>query len=79
MLICLIPDSLFNLADKALNFSGGFLSFTFIFQVGIPGQFSGLLLDRAFDFMDLARRLIVRAWFHGEVLLRSVAGTNQYF
>src|SRR5664279_2514327 len=72
MLIRLFSDSLFNLADKALNFASVFLSSTISLQVGVAGKFAGLLPDCAFDFVKLACCLIVRARFHHGSLLCSV-------
>ena len=68
----LFSDSLFNLADKALNFASIFLSSAIGLQVGAAGKFAGLLPDCAFDFVKLACCLIVRARFHNDSLLCSV-------
>src|SRR5664280_1291718 len=76
MLIRLFSDSLFNLADKALNFASVFLSSTISLQVGVAGKFAGLLPDCAFDFVKLACCLIVRARFHHGSLLCLVVGFN---
>ena len=65
----LFSDSLFNLADKALNFASVFLSSAIGLQVGAAGKFAGLLLDCAFDFVELACCLIVCARFHFSPLL----------
>src|ERR1039457_822803 len=67
--ICLCSDSLFNLADSLLNFSGILFSSDISFQVGVLGKLAGLLLDCAFDFVKLACCLIVRARFHHDSLL----------
>ena len=72
MLIRLCSDSLFNLADSLLNFSGILFSSAISFQVGVLGKLAGLLLDCAFDFVKLACCLIVRAGFHYDSLLCSV-------
>jgi hypothetical protein len=69
MLIRLCSDSLFNLADNLLNFSGILFSSAISFQVGVLGNLAGLLLDCAFDFVKLACCLIVRAGFHYDFLL----------
>src|ERR1039458_8653833 len=74
MLIRLCSDSLFNLADSLLNFSGILFSSAISFQVGVLGKFAGLLLDCAFDFVKLACCLIVRAGFHYDSLLCLVVG-----
>src|ERR1035438_4997564 len=65
----LFSDSLFNLADKTLNFASIFLSSAIGLQVGATGKFAGLLLDCAFDFVELACCLIVCARFHHGSLL----------
>ena len=49
MLIRLFSDSLFNLADKVLNFASIFLSSAIGLQVGAAGEFAGLLLDCALE------------------------------
>src|ERR1039458_6698272 len=81
----LFADSLFNLADKALNFASISLSSAIGLQVGVAGKCAGLLPDCAFDFVKLACCLIVRARFHhGSLLcwvvafgsLRSVNGSS---
>src|ERR1019366_3776845 len=72
MLIRLFSDSLFNLADKALNFASVLLSSAIGLQVGAAGKFAGLLLDCAFDFVELACCLIVCARFHHDSLFCSV-------
>jgi len=51
MLIRLFSDSLFNLADKTLNFASVFLSSAIGLQVWAAGKFASLLLDCAFDFV----------------------------
>ena len=76
MLIRLCSDSLFNLADNFLNFSGILFSSAISFQVGVLGKLAGLLLDCAFDFVKLACCLIVRARFHHDSLLCLVVGFN---
>src|ERR1019366_3746522 len=72
MLIRLCSDSLFNLADSLLNFSGILFCSAISCQVGVLGKLAGLLLDCAFDFVKLACCLIVRAGFHRGSLLCSV-------
>ena len=69
MLVRLFSDSLFNLADSLLNFSGIIFSLAVSRQVRVAGKFAGLLLDCAFDFVKLACCLIVRAGFHHDSLL----------
>src|ERR1035438_10821462 len=76
MLIRLCSDSLFNLADSLLNFSGILFSLAISRQVGVRGKLAGLLLDCAFDFVEIACCLIVRAGFHHDSLLWSVVGFN---
>jgi hypothetical protein len=52
MLIRLCPDSLFNLADSLLNFSGILFSLAVSRQVRVAGKFAGLLLDCALSVCD---------------------------
>ena len=76
MLIRLCSESLFNLADNLLNFSGILFSSAISFPVGVLGNLAGLLLDCAFDFVEIACCLIVRAGFHHDSLLCYVVGFN---
>ena len=76
MLVRLFSDSLFNLADNFLNFSGILFSSAISFQVGVFGKLARLLLDCAFDFVEIACCLIVRAGFHHDSLLLLVVGFN---
>ena len=69
MLVRLFSDSLFNLADNFLNFSGILFSSAVNFQVWVFGKLARLLLDCAFDFVEIACCLIVRAGFHHDSLL----------
>jgi hypothetical protein len=50
----LLSDSLFDLTDGVLNFSGILFSSAISLQVGVAGNFAGRLLDCAFDFVKLA-------------------------
>src|ERR1039458_1197902 len=77
MQVCLFSDSLFNLADNVLNFARVLFSSAVGFKAGVVGKLAGLLLDCAFDFVNLACCLIARAQFHGEVLLCSMVGFNR--
>src|SRR5271166_2736118 len=70
MLIRLLSDGLFNLADPVLNFAGILFSPALGFQVGVLGKLADFLLDCSFGFAKLACCLIVRARFHHEFLLR---------
>src|ERR1017187_990519 len=72
MLTRLFSDGLFNLADKALNFACVFLDSAISFQVGTASKVACLLLNCAFDFVELACCLIVCARFHHGSLLCSV-------
>src|ERR1022692_202712 len=76
MLVRLFSDSLFNLADSLLNFPGILFSSAVSFQVGVFGKLARLLLDCAFDFVEIACCLIVRAGFHHDSLLCLVVGFN---
>src|ERR1035437_5036958 len=71
---CLFSDSLFNLADKVLQFARVLFSSAVGFEVGVVGKLAGLLLDCAFDFVNLACCLVARAQFHREVPLCSMVG-----
>src|ERR1035438_5857402 len=77
MLIRLCSYGLFKLADHVLNFPDTLFSSAIIFQVGVLGNFADFLLDCPFDFVELACRLIFRAWFHHDLLLCSVVGFNE--
>jgi hypothetical protein len=72
MAMRLLSDSLLNLADNVLYFSGILFSSAVSLQVGVAGKFAGLLPDCAFDFVKLARCLIFCARFHHDSLLCSV-------
>jgi len=75
--ICLISNNLLNLADNFLDFSGILLIPAVSLQVRISGKFAGLLPDCAFDFVQLACGLIVRALFHFDSrLIRWVVSTR---
>ena len=65
----LLSHGLFNLADKVLHFPGNLFRVAIRRHVGVVGNFSGLLLDCAFDFVKLAFCLILRARFHHDSLL----------
>jgi hypothetical protein len=76
MLVRLFSDSLFNLADSFLNFSVILFSSAVNFQVGVSGKLTRLLLDCAFDFVEIACCLIIRARFHNDSLLCSGVDFN---
>src|ERR1017187_6820849 len=77
MLVRLFSDILFNLADNFLNFSVILFGSAVIFQVGVSSKLARLLLDCAFDFVEIACCLIVRARFHHDSFLCSAVGFNQ--
>src|ERR1035438_2633183 len=72
MTMRLLSYSLFNLAGNVLDFSGILFSSAIILQVPFAGQFAGLLLDCAFDFVKFTGCPIFCAWFHHDSLLISV-------
>jgi len=76
MLIRLLPDGFFNLAEPVLNFAGIFFSPAISFQVRVLGELANFLLDSSFDFVELTCCLIVRARFHHEFLPCFAAGPN---
>ena len=78
MRICLFSGGLFDLADKVLNFARVLFSSAVRFKAGVVGEFAGLLLDCALDFVNLACCLIAGAEFHGEFPLSSMAGFNRW-
>src|ERR1035438_5812052 len=77
MQVCLFSDSLFNLADKVLNFARVLFSSAVSFKAGVVGKFAGLLLDCAFDLVNLACSLIARAQFHSDIPLCSMVRFNR--
>src|ERR1039457_3008359 len=77
MQVCLFSDSLFNLADNVLNFARVLFSSAVGFKAGVVGKLAGLLLDCAFDFVNLACCLVARAQFHRGVPLCSMVGFNE--
>jgi hypothetical protein len=60
----LLLQNRFNLADFLLDFSGKFFALAIGCQPGIVRQLSRFLLGLAFQLMQLALDLIVRARFH---------------
>ncbi len=54
MVMRLLSDSLFDLTDGVLNFSGILFSSAISLQIRVAGNFAGLLPDYAFDFAKLA-------------------------
>ena len=74
MVVRLLSNSLFNLADNVLHFSGILFSLAVSRQVGVVGMFAGLLSDCAFELVKLACCLIFRAQFRHDSLLCVDAG-----
>ncbi len=54
----LLSENLFDLSELALNFSGQFFNGSFSPQLWIVTQFSGHLLDLAFDFVKFSCCLV---------------------
>ncbi len=76
MLSRLFSDGLFNLADSFLNPSVVPFSSASSFQVRVFVKLTRFLLYCAFDFVEIACGLIVRARFRHDSLLCSGVGFN---
>jgi hypothetical protein len=77
-LVQLLLKNRFNLADFLLDFSGKFFVLAVGCQAGIVRELSRFLFGLAFQFMQLAFDLIVRARFH-VFLLFSLGVRRDFF
>src|ERR1700692_987219 len=61
-------DHFFDLTDFLLDLTGYLFGGAFVFQVRVVCRMSYFFLNRAFCFVNLARDLVFRAFFHLNLL-----------